>query len=177
MGKLVKSHLARLLVLVAAACELNPHLVLAVFNICTDQFAAAVHGFFWRKLFWDFLTKKLDGLVDPPILQVINLVCGLIVLAWEWPIGVVAGMRLHQSIKLRLFTLLFPLLAAILLYQATNSALYYIIGIGVYYLAYKDGEVRIILPSEPISLTRIEMVAPKPWSLPRQKERLGEVCP
>ncbi|KAH8686118.1 hypothetical protein BGZ60DRAFT_364744 [Tricladium varicosporioides] len=121
MGKLIKNHLARLIVLTAAAY----------------QVVAAVHGFFWRKIFRDFLTKRLDRIVNPPIIQTINLILSLLVLAWEWPVELVAGTIFHQSIRLSVLALIFPTLIALLLYQATNAALYYTIGIGVYFWAYR----------------------------------------
>ena len=115
-----------------------------VTDICfpSDQIAAAVEGYFWPKIFWDFLTKNLDGAVKPlPILQSINLFLGIMNLAWEWPLSWVAGTGFHRSIEARL--VLFPLsaMAAALLYQATNPALYYLIGIGVYFWAFSEGEV------------------------------------
>jgi len=66
---------------------------------------------------------------------------GILNLAYEWPLKLVAGTSTHRSIELRL--LWFPLaaLSAALLYQGTNSALYYIIGCGVYLWAYSEGEV------------------------------------
>jgi hypothetical protein len=91
MGKLIKNHWARLIILTAAIY----------------QCAAALEGFFWPKIFWDYLTKNLDG-----------------------------------SIVARL--VLYPLsaLVAVLLYQATNPAIYYCIGTGVYFWAFSEGEVR-----------------------------------
>jgi len=143
MGKLIKNHWARLIVLTAAIY----------------QVAAAIEGFFWPKIFWDFLTTNLDNAVKPlPILQIINLILGIVIFAWEWPIGFLAGTSLHRSIEARL--IFFPLaaLAASLLYQATNPALYYAIATGVYFWAYSEGEV----------------VVAKPWSLP-QRVRLEKV--
>jgi len=143
MGKLIKNHWARLIVLTAAVY----------------QVAAAVHGFFWPKIFWDFATKNLDIAVKPiPILQIINLLFGIFVLAWEWPLGFLAGSTLHRSIEARLVFLPLAALAAALLYQATNPALYYTIGMGVYFWGYSEGEV----------------VVAKPWSLP-QRPRIGKV--
>ncbi|KAI9682195.1 MAG: hypothetical protein M1817_000249 [Caeruleum heppii] len=136
MGKLIKNHWARLIVLVAAIY----------------QVAAAIEGFFWPKVFWDFLTKNLDPVVKPiPILQIINLVLGLLGLAWEWPLKFLLSTPLHRSIEARLA--LYPLsaLAAALLYQGTNPALYYLIGMGIYFWAYSEGEVVC-----------------EPWSLPRR---------
>lgn len=143
MGKLIKNHWARLIVLTASVY----------------QVAAGLHGFFWPKIFWDFLTKNLDPAVKPiPILQSINLVFGLIMLAWEWPLGLIAGSAMHRSIEARLVVLPLVALAAALLYQGTNPAIYYTIGMGIYFWAYSEGEV----------------VVAKPWSLP-QRTRPGKV--
>jgi len=143
MGKLIKNHWARLIILSAAAY----------------QVAAALEGFFWPKIFWDFLTKNLDGAVKPfPFLQIINLVAALLILAWEWPLRYIAGTALHRSIEARLVAFPVAALAASLLYQATNPAIYYVIGMAVYFWAYSEGEV----------------VVAKPWSLP-QRPRPGKV--
>jgi hypothetical protein len=110
----------------------------------TGQVAAAVQGFIWPKVFWDFLSKSFDEVVKPvPILQTINLLAGLLFLAWEWPFHPFVGMRIHRSIKARLLALTFAAFAASLLYQATDAAMYYIIGIGVYSWAYYEGDVRL----------------------------------
>lgn len=123
-----------------------------------DQIAAAIEGFFWPKIFWDFLTKTLDGAVKPiPVLQVINLVFGLYMLAWEWPLKFIAGSTIHRSIEARLVFLPMTALAAALLYQATNPAIYYMIALGVYFWAYSEGEVSY--SSSPGSLRCILMNA------------------
>jgi len=143
MGKLIKNHWARLIVLTAGVY----------------QMAAAIEGFFWPKIFFDFLTKNLDGAVKPfPILQIINLLMGIIMVAWEWPLGFIAGTAMHRSIEARLVVLPLTALASALLYQATNPALYYTIALVVYFWAYSEGEV----------------VVAKPWSLP-QRARPGKV--
>jgi len=144
MGKLIKNHWGRLIVLTAAAY----------------QIAAAIEGFFWPKIFWDFLTKNLDGAVKPfPFLQIVNLVLGIVILLWEWPLGLIAKTALHRSIEARLVIFPIAALAAALLYQATNPALYYVIGMGVYFWAYSEGEI----------------VVAKPWSLPPRKPSHGKV--
>ncbi|KFY80836.1 hypothetical protein V501_04490 [Pseudogymnoascus sp. VKM F-4519 (FW-2642)] len=143
MGKLIKNHWARLIILSASIY----------------QIAAAIEGFFWPKIFWDFLTKNLDGAVKPiPVLQSINLVMGLVITAWEWPLGIIAKTALHRSIEARLVVYPLAALSAALLYQATNPAIYYTIGIVVYFWAYSEGEI----------------VVEKPWSLP-QRGRPGKV--
>jgi hypothetical protein len=137
MGRLIKNHWARLIILASAVY----------------QIAAAVEGFFWPKIFWDFLTKTLDGAVKPiPILQTLNLVFGLILLAWEWPLGFLAGSSMHRSLEARLAFLPLTALSAALLYQGTNAAIYQVIGLGVYFWAYSEGE----------------MICAKPWTLPQR---------
>ncbi|KAJ9616286.1 hypothetical protein H2200_000003 [Cladophialophora chaetospira] len=139
MGKLIKNHWARLIVLTASVY----------------QILAALEGFFWPKIFWDFLTKNLDGAVKPfPILQIMNLIFGLIGLAWEWPLAPIVKMLpgLHRSMEARLVVYPLSALAAALLYQATNPAIYYLIGVGIYFWAYSEGET----------------VCPEPWTVPKR---------
>lgn len=108
-----------------------------------DQVAAAIEGFFWPKILWDFLTKNLDSAVKPlPILQTVNLLFGLGMLALEWPLMPIAGSCLHRSLEFRLVVLPLMALASILMYQSTNPAIYYVIGMVVYFWAYSEGEVR-----------------------------------
>jgi len=137
MGKLIKNHWARLIVLTAAIY----------------QVVASIEGFFWPKIFWDFLTKNLDMAVKPfPALQLINLLLGIFGVAWEWPLKFIAGSSLHRSIEARLVVYPLSILAAILMYQGTNAGLYYSIGVGVYFWAYSEGE----------------LVCERPWTLPER---------
>jgi hypothetical protein len=144
MGKLIKNHWARLIILSAAACKLTwdldrPFLYL---HYLTDQIVAAIECFFWPKIFWDFLTRTLDGAVRPvPALQIINLLLGLAMLALEWPLNFVAGSALHRSLEFRLAILPLTALSAALIYQGTNAAIYYLIGMVVYFWGYSEGEV------------------------------------
>ncbi|KAH8655563.1 hypothetical protein BX600DRAFT_385192 [Xylariales sp. PMI_506] len=125
MARLIKSHLARLLVLTAASYHV----------------AATLQAFIWPKIFWDSLTKSLDLAVTPhPVLQIINLLLALVRLAWEWPLRCIIGSAFHQSIKLRIIALPLVSFCAILLYQATNAAIYYLIGMAVYAWAYSECE-------------------------------------
>ncbi|KPI42828.1 uncharacterized protein AB675_2007 [Cyphellophora attinorum] len=147
MGKLIKNHWGRLIVITAACI----------------QMAAAIEGFFWPKIFWDFLTKNLDGAVKPfPTLQIFNLIFSFIGLAMEWPLVPITRMLpgLHRSLEARM--VIYPLfaLAALLQYQATNAGLYYLIGVGVYFWAFIEGET----------------VCPEPWTLPKRNlPRAGKV--
>ncbi|KXX74961.1 hypothetical protein MMYC01_207426 [Madurella mycetomatis] len=144
MGKLIKNHWARLIILASAAY----------------QIAAGIEGFFWPKIFWDFLTKTLDPAVKPiPVLQIINVLFGLILLAWEWPLGALAGSSIHRSLEARLAFLPLTALAAALTYQGTNAAIYQVIGLAVYFWAYSEGE----------------MICAQPWTLPKRGGRGARV--
>ncbi|KAL6235880.1 hypothetical protein BDW75DRAFT_127247 [Aspergillus navahoensis] len=135
MGRLIKNHWARLIVLTASVCS-------------------AIEAFIWPKIFWDTWTRNLDGAVTPvPVLQILNLIMGLLGVAWEWPLKYVAGTMAHRSIEFRL--LLYPLssILAALIYQGTNAAIYYLVGIVVYFWAYSEGEV----------------VCAEPWTLPKRR--------
>ncbi|KAK3710478.1 hypothetical protein LTR37_010321 [Vermiconidia calcicola] len=142
MGKLIKNHWARLICLTAAIY----------------QIAAALEGFFWPKFFFDFYTKNFDKAVKPyPILQTLNLLLGIISVAYEWPLKYVAGTSIHRSMEVRMVWLPLASLTSILLYQATNPALYYLIGLAAYFWAYAEGEV----------------ICATPWTLPaRRRQRL-----
>ena len=237
MGKLIKNHWARLIILTAAAY----------------QILAAIYAFFWPKLFFDFLTTTLDPCVRPvPILQLLNLLLGILALAWEWPLpffvaasarhsrravaanrnanaaageggggylapraarlgeeeeqqqrsanttadttrqgGLQAAVtaaalqmdakaaagrwqsgkgrgsgpmdavlaRMHRSMEARLMVYPLSSLASLLMYQGTNAGLYYIIGMGVYFWAFSEGEVVMAVP----------------WTLPKRRKAVGIV--
>ncbi|OJJ02619.1 hypothetical protein ASPVEDRAFT_42123 [Aspergillus versicolor CBS 583.65] len=137
MGRLIKNHWARLIVLTASVYQIG----------------SAIEAFIWPKIFWDTWTKNLDGAVKPvPVLQILNLLMGLLGVAWEWPLKYFAGTMPHRSIEFRL--LLYPLssILAALIYQGTNAAIYYLVGIAVYFWAYSEGEV----------------ICAEPWTLPRR---------
>ncbi|KAF4122589.1 PRO41 protein [Geosmithia morbida] len=137
MGKIIKNHWARLIILTAAAY----------------QVIAAISCFFFPKIFWDFLTKTLDGGVKPiPVLQILNLLAGIFMIVLEWPANFIAGTSVHRSLEVRLATLPLTALLAVLIYQGTNAALYYLIGMMVYFVAYSEGEI----------------ICEKPWSLPKR---------
>ena len=50
---------------------------------------------------------------------------------------------MHRSIEARL--VLYPLsaLAGALMYQSTNAAIYYVIGVVIYFVAFSEGEVSL----------------------------------
>lgn len=119
-----------------------------------DHLAAALESFFWPKIFFDWTTKLLDPAVKPiPILQIISLCIALVTLAYEWPLALLAGTAVQRSIDIRLFWLPLASLSAVLLYQGTDPAVFYMVGTGVYFWAYTQGEVICAIP----------------WTLPKRR--------
>lgn len=181
MGRLIKNHWARLIILTASACTLPPETLIALNKVraniqTTDQIASAIEGFIWPKVFWDFLSKNLDAAVSPiPVLQTLNLLMGLIGLAWEWPLRPLAGSLPHRRIEIRLVVYPMSALFAALLYQGTDPALYYLIGIGVYFWAYSEGEVCYVNHLWVFGyfcLPCMQIVCPEPWTLPKRSRVL-----
>lgn len=136
-------------------------------------------GFFWPKIFWDFLTKTLDPSVKPiPILQSVNLVFGIVMLALEWPLNIIAGSTVHRSLEFRLAIIPLIALAAALMYQTSGLAAWYVIGMVAYFKAYSEGEVR--LPCDAIDMclpvetnTTAQIICATPWTLPQRDPSLG----
>lgn len=110
-------------------------------SMILGHFAASIMAFIWPKVFFDFLTKKMDILISPiPFLQITNLVLATLILAWEWPIQSIAGSLIQQCLLCRLVIL--PLVSGIscLMYQGGDVAIYYLIGFTTYWWAYTSGE-------------------------------------
>ncbi|KAJ8605408.1 hypothetical protein MRB53_041449 [Persea americana] len=104
-------------------------------------------------MFFDFLTKILDGAVRPvPILQSVNMFIAVVTLAYEWPLPLLAGTTFHKSIELRMFWLPLATMSSVLMYQGTNVALYYFVATAAYFWAYTEGEV----------------ICAEPWTLPKR---------
>jgi len=125
MGKLIKHQWARLIVLTAGA-----YLTWAAF-----------WGFFYPKAFLDMFTPIFNGLVAPvPFIQIINLIGGLFLLAFEWPLPFIKGKAFHRAFALRFA--LYPILAvaAFIQYQCTDPAFYLLIGTAVYVQAWAEKE-------------------------------------
>ena len=66
---------------------------------------------------------------------------GTLALALEWPLPLLAGSVVHCSFELRLLLLPLWILAAVVMYQTTNAAVYYLLALAVYACAFWDGEV------------------------------------
>jgi len=75
------------------------------------------------------------------VLQAVNLVFGITACALEYPLKPLAGSVVHGSIEVRLMLLPLWALASVLMYQGTNAALYYLVGMSIYFWAYSEGEV------------------------------------
>ena len=87
--------------------------------------------------------SALNPIVKPvPVLQILNILFGLLGLAWEYPLPfLIPGTGFHRSIGARLALYPISVFVAILLYQGTNAAIYYLFGIATYFWAYSEGEV------------------------------------
>ena len=87
------------------------------------------------------------------------MLSGLLIVCFEYPLPLIAGTAIHRSIEFRLA--LYPAVGilAALLYQATEAAGFYVIGIAVWFWAYTEGEI----------------VCKVPWTLPK-KGRRGEAA-
>lgn len=131
MGRMIKSHWARLLTITAAVW----------------QIVASIEGFIWPKIFWDFSTSSLNPLVRPSrALQTLNLVLGLLTIAWEWPVPLISTSPLHRSIIARI--VFYPLCAffALLMYQSTTAGICYLFAMAIYFWALREGEVSTLHP-------------------------------
>jgi len=69
------------------------------------------------------------------------MVLAILTFAYEWPLKYIAGSKIHTSLEARLLWLPLVCLSSVLLYQATNAALYYLIATGIYFWAFCEGEV------------------------------------
>ena len=86
---------------------------------------------------------------------------------------------IHRSIEARL--VLYPLfaLSALLLYQGTNAGLYYLIGMGVYFWAFAEGEVSLLLVTalEAVMLGHELIVCHRQYVRSRGRCQRGICCP
>ena len=96
-------------------------------------------------------TKALDPAVKPlPILQIFNVIAGIFGLCWEYPLPfLIPNTALHRSITARLTIYPISIVLAALIYQGTNAAIYYIVGLIVYFWAHTEGEVSRIATTRP----------------------------
>ena len=103
-------------------------------NMILGHFIASIMAFIWPKVFFDFLTKKMDILMAPvPFLQVFNLFLAILILLWEWPIQ---QSITQQSLLYRLVVLPLVSVTSCLMYQGGDIAIYYLISFTMYWWAY-----------------------------------------
>ncbi|KXJ85190.1 hypothetical protein Micbo1qcDRAFT_98358, partial [Microdochium bolleyi] len=89
------------------------------------QLSAGFHGFFWPKVFWDFATKRLDRAVHPvPVLQVLNVLSGLAILALQWPLPCCLRFDLR---RVHFCAVLLAAIPAAFLFQSVDTVLYYLV--------------------------------------------------
>ena len=116
-----------------------------------DQFNAALHGFIWPKVLWDFILPSVNVLVTPiPYLQMANLVGATLVFVLEWPCW--PGLS-PIGLPWRCLATVAAALPALLLYQGTNAGLYLLISAVLYIRAHQQEEARWIrADNRPIGL-------------------------
>jgi len=117
---------------------------------------ASIWGIFFRKFFWDMIGGTLGphGLISPPssaffvniivkapILQILNIVLGLITLAVEWPFPGFRGSAFARSHMMKAGFYFLCSFFAILVYQSVDSSLYYLTAVVMYTRAEILGEV------------------------------------
>jgi hypothetical protein len=100
-----------------------------------------------------------------------NLILGFSGIAMEYPLPLIAGTGLHRSIEARLVMYPLSALCALLIYQGTNSGLYYIIGMMAYFWAYSEGEVSYF-PLTPQNLHSNMIVGCLPRAMDTPQTRL-----
>jgi hypothetical protein len=151
MGKLIKHQWARLIVLTAGACTVlfishsdsktyhGPHSgdssILKLFSTCLHRTTPSI-------VLLSNPCSIFNPLVAPiPIIQIINLITGLFLLAYEWPLPFFSGTAFHRAFALRFA--LYPIISAMafLQYQCTDPSFYLLIGTAVYIQAWSEGEV------------------------------------
>lgn len=98
---------------------------------------------------------------------------GIIGLCWEYPLPwLVPKSSLHRSIAARLTVYPISVVFGALLYQGTNAAIYYLVGIAIYFWAYSEGEVCYIQSQKPwrAETDRLQIVC-MPWKIPDRRQR------
>ncbi|KAM0745847.1 hypothetical protein T439DRAFT_319673 [Meredithblackwellia eburnea MCA 4105] len=116
---------------------------------------ACIWGIIYRKYFWDMVGGTLgpNGLIPPPqatffvavivkvpIVQILNIVFGVMVLALELPLPLIEGTSIHRSFIFRVVFYLMCGVIATLVYQSVDAALFYAITSAVYMKAISLGE-------------------------------------
>jgi len=118
---------------------------------------AAYFGLVYRKFFWDFVNgiqrnpgglqpaKQdaffIDIMVKVPVIQIIAILLGIVILAFEYPVPFMKSTAASRSLVLRVVLLVFQTFFAIMFYQGTNGAIWSLVAIFGYTRAIMLGEV------------------------------------
>jgi len=117
---------------------------------------SSIWGIFYRKFFWDMIGGTLGphGLIPPPssaffidiivkapVLQILNIILGLLTIAIEWPMPGFANTAFQRSHIGKSGFYFLCSFFAILVYQSVDSAGFYFVAIGMYLKAHSLGEV------------------------------------
>lgn len=140
MGKLIWYEYSRLVSLTA----------------CIYTVWACFWGFFYRKFFWDFVggtlrdpgglqpSPKVSGfikvIVTVPVIQALTMAVALFLIALDFPFPPLKTTRIYRSFAFRIVLLILQAFMAVLIYQATNGALWSLIAAGCYTRAQMLGE-------------------------------------
>jgi len=99
-------------------------------------------GLLLSQSFFDMFTPIFNVLVAPvPVVQIINLLAGIFILALEWPLVLLKDTGLQRAFAVRFA--LYPIFAVVALiqYQCTNASFYLLIGTAVYFQAWSEREL------------------------------------
>jgi hypothetical protein len=118
---------------------------------------AGYFGLIYRKFFWDFVSGIsrnpgglqpanqdaffIDIMVKAPVIQIISILLGLVIVAFEYPAPFLKGTAAHRNLVTRVVLLVFQIFFAIMFYQGTNGAIWSIAALICYSRAIMLGEV------------------------------------
>jgi len=80
-------------------------------------------------------------MVKTPVIQIISMLLGLVIVAFEYPAPFMKGTAAHRNLITRVVLLVFQIFFAIMFYQGTNGAIWSIAALICYCRAIMLGEV------------------------------------
>lgn len=116
---------------------------------------AGIFAIFYRKFFWDMIGGTLGPngiipgpnsalfislIVKVPLIQVLNIINGVLTFALEWPLPMIEGTSIHRSFALRIVFYIWCGFLAMLPYQTIDAGVFYAITACVYARAISKGE-------------------------------------
>ncbi|GAA5881244.1 hypothetical protein JCM16303_004861 [Sporobolomyces ruberrimus] len=109
----------------------------------------------YRKFFWDFIDGDLRShgivpspkfevlirvIVEYPIVQIVNIILALLILALEFPVPFLRHTKLYRSISFKIGFNFLGFCCAMFLYQTVNGGIFFLITSLVYFVAFLKGE-------------------------------------